>query len=124
MRYTRRAFALLAVLLLLGTSLSTALARQDAANPFADLGLPEIAVTVTDTAIEGAPADLPAGRYVLAVTSEATSDDPAAPISGVGFLQPPGWHECRRLRGLHRGNGRGGADGRWHGREPRRLAHG
>lgn len=88
MRHTRRTCTILFVVLLMSTTLSSALAKQDTANPFADLGLPEIAVTITDTAIEGAPADVPAGRYVLAVTSEATSDDPATGTTGVGFLQP------------------------------------
>ena len=89
MRRTYQAFTLLLVILFMSMTLSSALARQDAVNPFADLGLPEIAVTITDTAIEGAPAETPAGRYVLAVTSETTSDDPATAASGVGFLQPP-----------------------------------
>ncbi|MGH2535168.1 MAG: hypothetical protein ACRDJW_23135, partial [Thermomicrobiales bacterium] len=65
-----------------------ATAPDAAANPFADLGLPEITVTITETAIEGAPAELAAGRYVLAVTN-ATEDDDSGIALGVGFLQPP-----------------------------------
>jgi hypothetical protein len=40
------------------------------ASGLAELGLPEMAVTVTDTAIEGIPGELPAGRYLLTVTSD------------------------------------------------------
>lgn len=87
-----RRFSRFNVLVMLTLSLLAPLpaaARQADANPFADLGLPEIAVTITDSAIEGAPAALAAGRYVLAVTNNATVNDPASQTSGVGFLQPP-----------------------------------
>ena len=33
------------------------------------MALPEIAVTITETAFEGVPAELAAGRYVLTVTN-------------------------------------------------------
>ncbi len=58
-------------------------------NPFADLGLPEIAVTITETAFEGVPAELAAGRYVLTVTNalEAVEGPFGLESSGVNFLQ-------------------------------------
>ena len=67
MRPTARLFALLLLLAALAAPLRTS--AQDTANPFADLGLPEIAITVTDTAFDGAPSELDAGRYVLSVTN-------------------------------------------------------
>jgi hypothetical protein len=58
-------------------------------NPFADLGLPEIAVTITATAFEGVPSELAAGRYVLTVTNALdASEGPLGPdASGVNFLR-------------------------------------
>ena len=58
-------------------------------NPFADLGLPEIAVTITETAFEGVPAELAAGRYVLTVTNalEAGAGPLGPESSGVNFLR-------------------------------------
>lgn len=61
-----------------------ATAQDDPGNPFAELGLPGIAVEITDSAIVGAPSELTAGRYVLTVTN-ATEEESL----GVGFLQPP-----------------------------------
>lgn len=40
------------------------------ASGLAALGLPELAITVTDTAIEGIPAELPAGRYLVTVSTD------------------------------------------------------
>ncbi|MDQ3693407.1 MAG: hypothetical protein M3464_07250 [Chloroflexota bacterium] len=88
MRQTRRAIALFLLVLSILAPLPVA-ARQAAANPFTELGLPEITVTITDTAIEGAPADLAAGRYVLAVTNDSAAGAPPVESAGVGFLQPP-----------------------------------
>lgn len=80
-----RTLRLLALLLALTLTASAAPARgQDAADSFADLGLPEISVTIDDTAITGVPAELAAGRYVLRVTNGAAEGD-----LGIGFLQPP-----------------------------------
>jgi hypothetical protein len=83
MRPTARLFVLLLLLAALAAPLSTS--AQDTANPFADLGLPEIAITVTDTAFDGAPSELEAGRYVLSVTNSSSSEEDA----GVGFVQAP-----------------------------------
>jgi len=56
-----------------------------APNPFADLGLPQLDITVTGSAFEGVPSELAAGRYVIALTN-ATDDG----FSGGGaFLQVP-----------------------------------
>lgn len=90
-----RSFALMVALAaLLGGGLVPVLA-QDAApasargNPFADLALPEIAVTITETAFEGVPAELAAGRYVLTVTNalEAGAGPLGPASSGVNFLR-------------------------------------
>ena len=83
MRPTARLFAVLLLLAALAAPLRTS--AQDTANPFAVLGLPEIAITVTDTAFDGAPSELEAGRYVLSVTNSSSSEDDA----GVGFVQAP-----------------------------------
>ena len=51
---------------------------------FADtMGLPELHVQVTDSEIEGVPAETPAGRYLLTV------DVTAADGGSVGFMQLP-----------------------------------
>jgi hypothetical protein len=83
MRPTARLFTVLLLLAALAAPLRTS--AQDTANPFADLGLPEIAITVTDTAFDGAPSELEAGRYVLSVTNSSSSEEDA----GVGFVQAP-----------------------------------
>ena len=92
-----RWFALIVGLVSLLGGGSVPVLSQDAApasgsgNPFADLGLPEIAVTITETAFEGVPAELAAGRYVLTVTNALEADaGPLGPeTSGVNFLQLP-----------------------------------
>ncbi len=88
MRTPARLMALLLVAVLVsglgGTGRVRVAVAQDATNPFADLGLPEIAVTITETALEGAPTELAAGRYVLAVTNATEEED-----LGVAFIQPP-----------------------------------
>lgn len=60
-------------------------------NPFAALGLPEIAVTITEDAFKGVPTELAAGRYVLSVTNLLGESEMAADPggAGVGFLQLP-----------------------------------
>lgn len=57
-------------------------------NPFADLGLPEVAVTITEDAFEGVPTELAAGRYVLAVTNTLEAEV-ATETSGAAFLRVP-----------------------------------
>jgi hypothetical protein len=90
-----RSFALIVVLLLLLAGRVGTVLAQDASpastsgNPFADLGLPEIAVTITETAFEGVPAELAAGRYVLTVTNALEAGEgPLGPeASGINFLR-------------------------------------
>ena len=94
MRPTARLFALLLLLAALAAPLRTS--AQDTANPFADLGLPEIAITVTDTAFDGAPSELEAGRYVLSVTNSSSSEEDA----GVGFVQAPEGMTAAELIGI------------------------
>lgn len=94
-RLRLRSFTLIAVLLSLLGGAAPALAQEatpaGGGNPFAELGLPEIAVTVTETAFEGAPAELEAGRYVITVTNALEpTDSPFGPESaGAAFLQLP-----------------------------------
>ncbi len=57
-------------------------------NPFGYLGLPELAITITEDAFEGVPAELAAGRYVLAVTN-TLDEEVATETSGFAFLRAP-----------------------------------
>lgn len=85
----RRLSALMAVLaavamLFAGTASIAAQDATPAAATFADtMGLPELQVTITDTAFEGLPAETPAGRYLV------TLNITAAGGGGLGFLQLP-----------------------------------
>jgi hypothetical protein len=55
-----------------------------AAMTFSDtMGLPELQVTITDTAFEGLPAETAAGRYVVTLNITAANG------GGLGFLQLP-----------------------------------
>jgi hypothetical protein len=56
------------------------------ASAFADLGLPELNVSLSATAIDGIPETLAAGRYLLTVTAAADLESGG----GVEFLQPVG----------------------------------
>ncbi len=85
------------VRLLLVTLLATALAAPamgaasqatpvtESINPFADLGLSQIDITITDSAFEGVPSELEAGRYVVALTNSTSSEE----SSGGTFMQLP-----------------------------------
>jgi hypothetical protein len=86
--------AALAVLLTLTIGGFTAsLATAQEATPAAGkdrlladtMGLPELAITATADAYEGVPAETPAGRYVVTLTSEMGADASA----GVEFLMLP-----------------------------------
>lgn len=79
-----------------GGALAPAVAQEgspgaDGGNPFAELGLPEIALKLTEATIEGAPEELTAGRYLVAVTNTIPAPDPSLgpPVSGVVFVQVP-----------------------------------
>jgi hypothetical protein len=89
-----RMLAALAVLLTLTIGGFTAsLATAQEATPAAGkdrlladtMGLPELAITATADAYEGVPAETPAGRYVVTLTSEMGADASA----GVEFLMLP-----------------------------------
>lgn len=65
------------------------LAEAQATSDFSALGYSELKVTITDSAYEGIPASLPAGRYLLtatAKTSGQTSPDQNPPT--VAFVSP------------------------------------
>jgi hypothetical protein len=87
----RRSFALIMCLAPLLAAGIMPVHAEDA-SPFANLGLPEIAITITDTAFEGVPAELAAGRYVLTVTNalEAEAGPLGAEASGINFLRLTG----------------------------------
>ena len=94
-RFSKSLVAIVTMLLtlLLGSLRAVAQggAEEAGGNPFADLGLPEIAIILTEAAIEGAPEELVAGRYVLAVTNTipAPSLEMGPPVSGATFVQVP-----------------------------------
>lgn len=88
MRQIRYLVTLLLMGVIGGASLVTAsvtATAQDAA-PFADLGLPELNVTVSDTAYEGIPEETEAGRYLVTVTADEETEFGG----GVGFVKPEG----------------------------------
>ena len=78
----------LVVLIALSLSWSSIAMAQDATPEagLSSLGLPTIDVTVTATAIEGVPASVEAGRYLVNVS--VTDENPDG--GGVGFIQPVG----------------------------------
>jgi hypothetical protein len=57
-------------------------------SPFADLGLPELDITVSHDGYAGIPDTLDAGRYLVTVT--ATQDTADFGGGGVAFVQPAG----------------------------------
>ena len=65
--------ALVAVLVIPGGT--SAQQATPAAGPFADLGLPELDITVTATGYEGIPDQIEAGRYLLTVTATEDTTD-------------------------------------------------
>lgn len=83
--------AVLSVFLFLPLTAATIAAQgatPSAASPFADLGLPELTVTVTANGYEGIPDTLAAGRYLVTLTAgEDTADFGGG---GVAFIQPAG----------------------------------
>lgn len=92
-----RSATVLALTALAGRGIGTASAQEGTpaadVNPFAELGLPELAVTITETGYEGVPAELTAGRYVLTVMNAITAPNPALPdildFAGAGLLKVP-----------------------------------
>lgn len=83
---------------LLAFGLAPAEARQDATpmSGLADLGLPELNITVTTTNYEGIPESLEAGRYLVSVTAGEGAEEGG----GVGFVQPVGMTPEEFLSGL------------------------
>lgn len=75
-----------------GVSIAPALA-QDASGAatgatFADtLGLPEIAITASDSGYEGVPAATAAGRYVVSLTNQTTGEEEES--QAIGFVRLP-----------------------------------
>ncbi len=76
--------ALVAIIPVLFAGIADVAAQEATPATFPDtMGLPELRVQVTDTAYEGLPAEIPAGRYLLTV--EVT----AAQGGALGFMQLP-----------------------------------
>lgn len=79
------------VLLLLGCSALLAAVAPTAAHQeasgLADLGLPELKITVTADAYEGIPEEMEAGRYLVTVTAAEEAGEFGG---GVAFVQPVG----------------------------------
>ncbi len=88
-RLSRREFAGGAMGLAMLSFLSTPLreAAAQSSDDFATLGLPELAITVTDTGFEGVPQTTVAGRYLLKGTSTITKTGDE--VGGdIAFLSP------------------------------------
>ena len=93
-----RYLAPLIAVVLLGAAIArpaTTFAAQDEENPFADLGLPELAITITEDTYEGVPAELEAGRHVLAVTNDTEEES-----WGAVFLAVPDGMTTDELLGM------------------------
>jgi len=93
----RNVLALISVVFLLVLGAIPAGARQEAETPFADLDLPELEVTVTETGFEGISESLEAGRYVVTATATEDSGEFGA---AVAFVQPSGMTAEEFLAGL------------------------
>src|SRR6476646_3599918 len=58
----------------IGGALAQSTPASDAGSGLAGLGLPELTIDITDTSFEGAPATVPAGRYLITATNKMTSN--------------------------------------------------
>jgi hypothetical protein len=59
-------------------------------EPLTDLGLPELAITLTDAGLEGVPAETPAGRYLVNFTNNVSdTGDPFNDSWSVEFVRLP-----------------------------------
>ncbi len=73
-----------AVIALLFAGIAGVAAQEATPATFSDtMGLPELRVQVTDTAYEGLPSEIPAGRYLLTVEVTASQG------GSLGFMQLP-----------------------------------
>jgi hypothetical protein len=61
------------------------IATAQNASDFASMGYPELAITMTDTGFQGVPESTDAGRYLLKLTSNLTSNTNGGSI---GFVSP------------------------------------
>ena len=83
----RRFSVLLSLLAALLLGLPGALAQAD---PFADAGLPELAITLTDGGPQGVPAATAAGRYLVSFTNDVSdTGDPFTDAWSVEFVRLP-----------------------------------
>jgi len=83
----RRFSVLLSLLAALLLGLPGALAQAD---PFADAGLPELAITLTDEGPQGVPAETAAGRYLVSFTNDVSdTGDPFQDTWQIEFVGLP-----------------------------------
>ena len=87
MRCLLSVVAFLLTLSLVTPTVTAQEATPSGANPFADLGLPTLDITVTATGYEGIPDSLEAGRYLVTATAGEGTDEFGG---GVAFIQPAG----------------------------------
>src|SRR5215204_5935655 len=60
------------------------------AEPLADLGLPELAITLTDAGLEGVPAETAAGWYRVSFTNDVSdTGDPIQDMWSVELIRLP-----------------------------------
>jgi hypothetical protein len=79
---------LMALILALGTA-GPAVALQDASpaaeGGLADVGMPQLSITVTESGYEGIPEEVEAGRYLVILTATEETEEGG----GIAFVQPP-----------------------------------
>jgi hypothetical protein len=68
----------------IGGALAQSTPTSDAGSALSGLGLPEITINITDTSFEGAPATVPAGRYLITAINKMTNN--GENTGAVGFL--------------------------------------
>jgi hypothetical protein len=89
MRIRSFVLSLIAVALLAVSGIGT-VAAQDATPATGDSGSPELTMTLTDTGIEGLPAETPAGWTTVTFTNSATpTGDPFEDAWGIDFIMLP-----------------------------------
>jgi len=107
----RRLSVLLSLLAALLLGLPGALAQAD---PFADAGLPELAITLTDEGPQGVPAETAAGRYLVSFTNDVSdTGDPFTDAWSVEFVRLPAGMTVDDLAALFAAGaeGEGGGEG-------------
>jgi hypothetical protein len=89
-RGSHRHIALITIvsMLAIGWTDGAAKTPSPAGGGLADLGLPELDITVTATGYEGIPDEIAAGRYLITLTAAEDASDFG--LGGIGFVRPSG----------------------------------